>query len=228
MALIAFLMTLLEEYLLTIKGQVFQYLLQSNGPGGLQLTTIAFYVVFSMLLAGSAAILTVYLAPQAAGSGIPELIGFLNGVATNEKYFKPLVFIVKAIGVTLAVAGTLIVGREGPLAHIGAGVATFVLFMPLKYLEQFRYETKRREFIAAGISAGVSVAFGAPMGGALFAYEISSPSTFWTFKLLWRNFFCSSIATFFLAVFVAIYRQEPLNLTSSSVLKFGIVAPSPD
>ncbi len=117
----------------------------------------------------------------------------------------PIVFIIKAIGVTLAVAGTLIVGREGPLAHIGAAVASFVLFMPLKYLEQFRYEIKRREFIAAGISAGVSVAFGAPMGGALFAYEISSPSTFWTFKLLWRNFFCASIATFFLAVLVAVY-----------------------
>jgi len=47
----------------------------------------------------------------------------------------PIVFIVKALGVTLAVAGTLIVGREGPLAHIGAGVASFVLFMPFKYLE---------------------------------------------------------------------------------------------
>jgi H+/Cl- antiporter ClcA len=66
------------------------------------------------------------------------------------------------------------------------------------------------------------------MGGALFAYEISSPSTFWTFKLLWRNFFCASIATFFLAVLVAIYHSQPLNLTSSAVLKFGIVPSSPD
>lgn len=40
---------------------------------------------------------------------------------------------------------------------------------------------KYREFLAAGISAGVSVAFGAPIGGALFAYEISGPATFWTF-----------------------------------------------
>jgi chloride channel 7 len=78
--------------------------------------------------------LTVFFAPQAAGSGVPELIGFLNGV-DNQKYLRPIVFIVKALGVTLAVAGTLIVGREGPLAHIGAAVASFVLFMPFKYLE---------------------------------------------------------------------------------------------
>lgn len=173
-------------------------------------------------MAGSAAILTVYLAPQAAGSGVPELIGFLNGV-DNKKYFTTTVFLVKALCVTLAVAGTLIVGREGPLAHIGAGVATMILYLPFSYLEQFRCESKRREFVAAGISAGVSVAFGAPMGGALFAYEISSPSTFWTFKLIWRNFFCSSIATFTLSVLVAIYRQEPLTLASSAVLKFGII-----
>jgi len=32
------------------------------------------------MLAGIAATLTIFLAPQAAGSGVPELIGFLNGV----------------------------------------------------------------------------------------------------------------------------------------------------
>jgi hypothetical protein len=34
-AIIAFMTTLLEDYLLSVKGQVFQYLLQSNGPGGI-------------------------------------------------------------------------------------------------------------------------------------------------------------------------------------------------
>jgi H+/Cl- antiporter ClcA len=62
-----------------------------------------------------------------------------------------------------------------------------------------------REFVAAGISAGVSAAFGAPIGGALFAYELSGPSTFWTLKLIWRNFFCASIATFTLAVLVSFH-----------------------
>jgi len=62
-AIIAFMTTILEDYLLSVKGQVFQYLLQSNGPGGIQLTTIAFYVAFSATLASIAATLTVYIAP---------------------------------------------------------------------------------------------------------------------------------------------------------------------
>lgn len=85
-------------------------------------------------MASAAAMLTVYTAPQAAGSGVPELIGFLNGV-DNSSYLTPRVFLVKAIGVTLAVAGTLIVGREGPLALIGAAIAISVLFSPFKFLE---------------------------------------------------------------------------------------------
>ncbi len=107
----------------------------------------------------------------------------------------------------LAVTGTLVVGKEGPLAHIGAIIAILVLFLPISQLgfSEFRTNKMYREFVAAGISAGVSAAFGAPIGGALFAYELSGPSTFWTLKLIWRNFFCASIATFTLAVLVSFH-----------------------
>ena len=39
--------------------------------------------------------------------------------------------------------------------------------------------------VAAGAGVGVSVAFGAPIGGVLFAYEVSKANTFWTFDLAW-------------------------------------------
>jgi chloride channel 3/4/5 len=54
--------------------------------------------------------------------------------------------------------------------------------------------------MAAGASCGVSVAFGAPIGGALFSYEISKPNTFWTFSMLWKVFAATSIATFTLSI----------------------------
>ena len=59
--------------------------------------------------------------------------------------------------------------------------------------------------IAAGASAGVSTAFGAPIGGALFAYELSKLNTFWTFSMLWRVFAASSIATFVLGILMSLY-----------------------
>jgi H+/Cl- antiporter ClcA len=70
--------------------------------------------------------------------------------------------------------------------------------------------------IAAGSAAGVSCAFGAPIGGALFAYEISKPNTFWTFSMLWRVFFCTSISTFVIAVLQALVSGKPLSLSSDS------------
>jgi chloride channel 7 len=74
--------------------------------------------------------LTVYVAPNAAGSGIPELIGCLNGVRISE-YLTPTVLLVKATAVVFAIAGTLVVGKEGPLAHVGAAAAILILFAPI-------------------------------------------------------------------------------------------------
>jgi H+/Cl- antiporter ClcA len=170
-------------------------------------------LIFSVTMATAAALLTVFVGPKAAGSGVPELIGCLNGVRIAE-WLTPTVLFVKVVGVTLAVAGSLVVGKEGPLAHIGAIIAIIVFFAPIESFNEFRTGSRYREFVAAGISAGVSVAFGAPIGGTLFAYELSNPSTFWTFKNIWRNFFCASIATFSLALLVALQYGTPITLSA--------------
>ena len=52
----------------------------------------------------------------------------------------------------------------------------------------------RRNFISAGAAAGVASAFGAPVGGLLFAME--EVSSFWSMKLSWQVFFCCMISTF--------------------------------
>ncbi len=52
----------------------------------------------------------------------------------------------------------------------------------------------RRNFISAGAGAGVASAFGAPVGGLLFAME--EVSSFWNMKLSWQIFFCTMVATF--------------------------------
>jgi H+/Cl- antiporter ClcA len=77
--------------------------------------------------------------------------------------------------------------------------------------------------MACGASCGVSVAFGAPIGGALFSYEISKPNTFWTFSMLWRVFTATSIATFTLSMLQSLDTGSPLSLSDSGALKFGSV-----
>jgi chloride channel 3/4/5 len=49
-----------------------------------------------------------------------------------------------------------------------------------------------RELLSAACSSGLSVAFGAPIGGVLFSYE--EISTYFPRKVLWRAFLCSLVA----------------------------------
>jgi len=122
--------------------------------------------------------------------------------------------------VTLAVSSKLSIGKEGPLAHIGANIGNMVPYFDFLGLEFMQNDFKKRELIAAGTAAGVSVAFGAPIGGALFGYEMSKSTSFWTFRLLWKVFFSCSAATFTLAMCEGIKYGDWTHFTSSSV-KFG-------
>jgi chloride channel 7 len=78
--------------------------------------------------------------------------------------------------------------------------------------------------IAAGASAGVASAFGAPIGGALFSYEISKPNTFWTFSMLWRVFAATCISTFLLGIITSLWTGATFSLEDTGALKFGKLA----
>lgn len=106
----------------------------------------------------------------AAGSGIPEIKTILSGfVIPHFLDFK--VLFVKAVGATFAVATGMCLGKEGPFVHISTCVAYLVGKCFSKYRENGR---KMRELLSAGCSSGLSVAFGAPIGGVLFSYEVGT------------------------------------------------------
>lgn len=178
------------------------------------------FIVFSLLFGGTAAIMTVFMAPAAASGGTPELMGYLNGINYPDFVGIKTLF-VKTIGLGLAVSSSLCVGKEGPLAHIGAILGHCVIYLPFPFLKYFRNDVDKREFAAAGAAAGVAAAFGSPIGGSLFAYEISRPSTFWSFGLTWKIFFCSSISTFILNVLSCIMRGDDVSIMNAGLIKFG-------
>lgn len=105
---------------------------------------------------------------MAAGSGIPEIKTILSGfVIPHFLEFKVLV--IKAVGATFAIAAGLCLGKEGPFVHISSCAGYLVARILPKYKENGR---KMREMLSVACSSGLSVAFGAPIGGVLFSYEV--------------------------------------------------------
>ena len=221
-ALIAFLLTVIEDASAEFRNAKVQYLLDSNKDSSF--LAYIFYVGFAVLFVLIACLMTIYIGPGANGSGVAEIMGMLNGINYPDLIgFKTL--FVKVFGTFFAVAGGLCIGKEGPLAHIGANVGAISSHVPIRGFRCLRNDVIKRQLVAAGASAGVSAAFGSPIGGSLFSYEISKPNTFWTFSMLWRVFFGSSICTFMLSIFTALKTGSPFSLTDAATLKFGYLEP---
>jgi len=149
-----------------------------NDFGGLFLQYLAFCGV-SVALAAVAGYLVCFQAPLAAGSGIPEIKVFLNGIVLPRVVSK-ITLIAKAVGILFSVAAGLPVGKEGPMIHSGAAVAGIISDIMVRWRNRvgrnqpLMLNVERRDMIAAGATAGVTAAFGAPLGGCLFAIEEGS------------------------------------------------------
>ena len=157
-----------------------------------------FYVALSGVAALGAALLVVKIAPAASASGVPQLMAFLNGVRVPN-LLNVWTFLVKFGSCSLAVAAGLPVGPEGPLIHMGAilgaamsGFHSTTMGFDLGWLRHLRSSNHKRDFVTAGVAAGVAAAFDAPLGGLLFAFE--EVASFWHSHLGWQVFFCCAMA----------------------------------
>ena len=90
------------------------------------------FVIFGLFFGGIAAIMTVFGAPDAAGGGTPELMGYFNGV-NYPSFFGLHTLFVKVFGLGLATSSGLCIGKEGPLAHIGAILGHLVVYLPIPF-----------------------------------------------------------------------------------------------
>ncbi|KAG9332823.1 hypothetical protein JZ751_014922, partial [Albula glossodonta] len=188
-------MSSLDSYLTAVK--------ECTEKGCLALSLLEL-LAFNMTFIFIASVL-VLIEPVAAGSGIPEIKSYLNGVKIPG-IVRLRTFLCKAIGVLFTVAGGLFVGKEGPMIHsgaiVGAGLPQFqsITFKKISFdFPYFRSDRDKRDFVSAGAAAGVAAAFGAPIGGTLFSLE--EGSSFWNQALTWKVLFCSMSATFTLNFF---------------------------
>eukprot|EP01064_Diplonema_japonicum_P032623 TRINITY_DN6176_c1_g1_i1.p1 TRINITY_DN6176_c1_g1~~TRINITY_DN6176_c1_g1_i1.p1 ORF type:complete len:793 (+),score=126.29 TRINITY_DN6176_c1_g1_i1:74-2380(+) len=162
-----------------------------NGIRASTSTTILDFLAFlslSVIYAALSAWLVKTYAPYAAGSGIPEIKTILSGVHI-KRYLHGWTLLIKCLGVSLSVGAGLSLGMEGPFVHVSSCVGNITSY----FFKGFRFhESKRRELISASVAAGVSVAFGAPIGGVLFSLE--EASYYFPHKTMWRSFFCAVVA----------------------------------
>lgn len=87
-----------------------------------QVGLVWLYTTFiAVLFAFGAAAIVVYFEPVASGSGVPEVMAYLNGVSI-PKFFAFRTLVAKYLSVGLAVASGLCGGNEGPMIAIGASV----------------------------------------------------------------------------------------------------------
>lgn len=102
------------------------------------------------------------LAPEATGSGIPQVKAALGYVPIA---LDLRVAVVKWLGTCLSVGSGLVLGRQGPTVQIGAALAA--------QLSNWTNTspTYQRQLIAAGAAAGLAASFNAPIAGVLFVIE---------------------------------------------------------
>ncbi|XP_063236242.1 H(+)/Cl(-) exchange transporter 5 isoform X2 [Bacillus rossius redtenbacheri] len=165
---------------------------QTREGVGAYIISYLIYIVWALVFAALAAALVRMFAPYACGSGIPEIKTILSGFIIRG-YLGKWTLIIKSVGIMLAVSAGLSLGKEGPMVHIACCIGNILSYLFPKY---GRNEAKKREILSAAAAAGVSVAFGAPIGGVLFSLE--EVSYYFPLKTLWRSFFCALVAAFIL------------------------------
>uniref|UniRef100_A0A8C7WB64 Chloride channel 2c n=1 Tax=Oncorhynchus mykiss TaxID=8022 RepID=A0A8C7WB64_ONCMY len=168
------------------------------------------WVTYPVVLITFSAGFTQLLAPQAVGSGIPEIKTILRGVVLKECLtFKT--FVAKVIGLTCALGSGMPLGKESPFVHIASlGAALLCKFMSL-FGGIYENESRNIELLSVACAVGVSCVFAAPIGGLLFSIE--AMSTFFTVRNYWRGFFAATVTAFMYRV-LAVWNRDEVTITA--------------
>ncbi|XP_023010368.1 chloride channel protein 2a isoform X1 [Maylandia zebra] len=201
--------------------------------GGLDSNLLLQYIAwisYPVVLITFSAGFTQILAPQAVGSGIPEMKTILRGVVLKE-YLTFKTFVAKVIGLTCALGSGMPLGKEGPFVHVASLCAALLSkFMAAVFggiykeepFEGSKNELRNTEMLSAACAVGVGCCFAAPIGGVLFSIEVTS--TFFAVRNYWRGFFAATFSAFIFRV-LAVWNQEEETITALFKTRFRLDFP---
>lgn len=171
------------------------------------------YVASSVFWTVLAALLVAEYCPQARGSGIPETKAAVSGFDLPQS-FSNWCLVIKSLGLSLAVGAGLSLGKEGPMIQIGVCWA-YMLQRICVSIGLPREIVPLHEVASVGAAAGVSAAFGAPLGGVLFAAEELGSV---------RSLSRRTLILAFLAAFAASFTLKYLNLNGANKLTLFVLS----
>ncbi|MDA0148190.1 H(+)/Cl(-) exchange transporter ClcA [Vibrio sp. LaRot3] len=123
--------------------------------------------LISALLAFIGYYLVHRFAPEAAGSGIPEIEGAMDGIRP-VRWWRVLP--VKFFGGMGALGSGMVLGREGPTVQMGGAIGRMVTD-----IFRVKSEDTRHSLLASGAAGGLAAAFNAPLAGIMFVVEEMRP-----------------------------------------------------
>lgn len=106
-------------------------------------------------------------APEAAGSGIPEIEGAMDNIRP-VRWWRVLP--VKFFGGMGALGSGMVLGREGPTVQMGGAVGRMI-----SDIFRVKDDDTRHSLLASGAAGGLAAAFNAPLAGIMFVVEEMRP-----------------------------------------------------
>lgn len=130
-------------------------------------TGVIYAFAASAIMGGMGYFLVRRFAPEAGGSGIPEIEGALEELRP-VRWWRVLP--VKFFGGMGALGSGMVLGREGPTVQLGGNIGGMC-----SDLFRLRSAESRHTLLATGAAGGLAAAFNAPLAGILFIIEEMRP-----------------------------------------------------
>ncbi|XP_018013594.1 chloride channel protein 2 isoform X3 [Hyalella azteca] len=156
--------------------------------------SVFMWLLLPTMLVAFAVSFTQWVAPSAAGSGIPEMKTILRGVVLKE-YLTWRTLVAKIVGLSAVIGAGMPLGKEGPVMHMASIVATLLSKLLQIIKGTVENEQRTTDLLAAACTMGVSACYAAPVGGVLFSIEVTT--TYFAVRNYWRGFFAAVVGAIF-------------------------------